>query len=91
MRIQSTDQREREWRALQKATGENTKSGAIDTAVRFYLAMHGDNAVDPTGRLPALLEAAEDQGCLTVPEIAEILDTDELPVAAEVSWSIHPE
>jgi hypothetical protein len=91
MRIQDTDRRERNWAYLQQATGENTKSGAIDTAVRFSLQMAGDTAAVPNGAISELLETAEQEGSLTVEEIAAILDTDELPVDAEVSWSVGDE
>jgi len=88
MRIQDTDRRERHWSYLQEATGENTKSGAIDTAVRFYLEMAGGTTAVPTGAVEELLAEAEREGSLTVEEIAAILDTDELPVDAETTWSV---
>jgi hypothetical protein len=47
--------------------------------------MAGDTVASPTGAIPELLEQAEQEGSLTVEEIAAILDTDELPVGAEVS------
>ena len=87
MRIQSTDRRERIWSELEAATGENTTAGALDVAATYYLEMRGDNQVRPTGAIPELLERAADQGSLTAEEIAEILDVDELPVAAGTSYS----
>lgn len=91
MRIQDTDRRERHWSYLKEATGENTKSGAIDTAVRFYLEMAGGTTAVPTGAVEELLAEAEREGSLTVEEIAAILDTDELPIAAETTWSVGAE
>ncbi|MFB6256300.1 MAG: hypothetical protein ABEH58_06170 [Haloplanus sp.] len=38
MRIRMTDERERRLRELMDATGENTKAGALDVAVKHYLA-----------------------------------------------------
>lgn len=86
MRIRDTEQRTRHWEALQEATGENTVSGAIDVAVTYYLEMHGDNMVAPTGRVPELMERATEQGSLTAAEIAEVLDVDELPVEYREEW-----
>ena len=37
------------------------------------------------------MATAERQGSLTSEEIAEILCTDELPVEAEISWSVGNE
>jgi len=86
MRIRDTEQRKRHWEALQKATGENTVSGVIDTAVNYYLVMHGDTVVEPTGAVPELMEKATDRGSVTAAEIAEILDADELPVEYREEW-----
>jgi len=88
MRIQDTERRERHWSYLKEATGESTKSGAIDTAVRYYLEMAGGTTAVPTGAVEELLAEAEQQGSLTVEEIAAILDTEELAVDADVSWSV---
>lgn len=38
MRIRMTDERTKRLRRLMEATGEKTKSGAIDTACKHYLA-----------------------------------------------------
>ena len=86
MRIRTTEQRERQWDALQEATGENTVAGAIDVAVTYYLAMHGDNMVAPTGAVPELMERATEQGSVTAAEIADVLDVDELPVEYREEW-----
>ncbi|GKZ16068.1 hypothetical protein HAL_39490 [Haladaptatus sp. T7] len=73
---------------LLEATGENTKSKALDRAVEFYLQMRGDTAVVPNGAFVGLMEKAERQGSVTPEEIAEVLDTDELPVNVRFSWSV---
>ncbi len=74
--------------ALLEATKENTKSKAIDRAAEFYIKMAGDTTAVPTGAFVELMETAEEQGSVTPEEIAEILDTDELPVDAKTSWSV---
>ncbi|WP_245154566.1 hypothetical protein [Halorussus marinus] len=83
-----TDSRERRLDNLQEATGENTKSKALDRAAEFYLRMRGDTTAVPTGAFTELMERAEKQGSVTPEEIAEILDTDDLPVKAEIRWSV---
>lgn len=91
MRIRDTDKREREWAMLKEASGEKTTSGAIDVAVRHYLKMAGDNAAAPKGAVKELMQLAEDQGSVTPAEIADILDTDELPVDHTQQWSVGKE
>lgn len=86
MRIRDTDRRQRHWEALKDATGENTTSGAIDVAVRYYLAMHGDSAVAPTGAIEELMTRATKEGSVTAAEVAEVLDVDELPVEYTEEW-----
>ena len=88
MHVQSTDRREREWTALEKATGENTTSGALDVATRYYLRMVGGTEVDPQGRLIQLMQLAEEQGSVTPQEIADVLDVDELPIEAGLEWTV---
>lgn len=88
MRIRNTDKREREWEMLEEATGEKTTSGAIDVAVRYYLEMAGGNAAAPTGAVEELMQRAEEQGSVTPAEIADILDTGELPVEHSQQWSV---
>ncbi len=88
MRLRDTDARERRVENLQDATGEATKSKAIDTACEFYIKMAGDTTAVPTGAFVELMETAEQQGSVTPEEIASILDTDELPVEATTSWSV---
>lgn len=93
MRLLMNDQREKQIETLVDATGENTKSKALDRAMTFYLQMHGDNFAYPHGGFPELLATAARQGSATVEEIADVLDTDELPVRGEVrrEWSVGDE
>ena len=91
MRIEATETRQRKWENLKEATGKGHKSTALDTATDYYLQMAGDTTAVPTGRVEELMERATEQGSVTPEEIAEILDTDELSVAAEVSWSVGQE
>lgn len=88
MRIESTDARKRKWEYLCEATGENTKSKALDRAVELYLRMAGGTTAYPTGTVEKLLQRAEKEGSLTTQEIAEILDTEQLPVDARVEWTV---
>lgn len=74
--------------ALLDATGENTKSKAINRAAEFYIKMAGDNVAIPKGAFVELMLTAEREGSVTSEEIAEILDTEELPVMAKLSWSV---
>lgn len=60
----------------------------MDQAADYYLRMRGDTTAVPKGRLTELMSAAKSRGTLTPEEIAEILDTDELPVRCEVFVSI---
>lgn len=83
-----TDSRERRLANLLEATNENTKSKAIDRAADHYLKMAGDTTAVPTGAVEQLMERAVEQGSVTPDEIAAILDTDELPVRAEIEWSV---
>ena len=88
MRIEKTDTRARKWEYLKEATGESATSKALDRAADYYLRMHGDTTAVPQGKLTELMNAAQNRGSLTPEEIAEILDTDELPVRCEVSVSV---
>ena len=91
MRLRMTDSRERRMNNLLEATGENTKSKALDTAADFYLRMAGDNTAVPTGAFVELIERSGEQGSVTAEEIAEILNTEELRVEAETTWSVGEE
>lgn len=88
MRIEATDARERKWEYLKEATGEGHKSTALDTAADYYLEMRGGTTAVPTGRIEELMELATEQGSVTPEQIADVLDTDELPVKAETTWSV---
>ncbi|WP_227379918.1 hypothetical protein [Haladaptatus halobius] len=81
-----TDTRERRMEYLLEATGE--KSKVLDRAAEFYLQMRGDTAAVPNGAFVDLMEKAEQQGSVTAEEIAAVLDTEELPVKAQMSWSV---
>lgn len=67
---------------------EWTTSGALDVATRYYLRMVGGNAVDPQGRLVELMQMAEDQGSVTPEVIADVLNTEEVPIDANLNWSV---
>jgi len=86
--IRKTDGRERRFERLREATGENTTSGAIDTAARFYLAMGAVDVGRRVGKYNELLSTAQEQGSLTGPEIAAILDTPQLPLDANNTFTV---
>lgn len=88
MRIESTEARERRFEALKEATGQSAKSKAIDQAARYYIRMRGDTTSVPTGALDELMQLADEQGSVTPEEIAECLDTDELHVEADTTYSV---
>jgi hypothetical protein len=88
MRIQMNDRRERLYENLKEATGKGHKSKALDQAAAYYLRMHGDTIVYPTGVIDDVLDEAEGEGSLTAQQIAVLLDVDELPVAYEVKRSV---
>lgn len=83
-----TDDRERRFDDLQEATGENTKSKAIDQAARYYVRMAGGTDAVPTGAVEKLMQLAVGEGSVTPEQIAEVLDVDELPVDYERDWSV---
>lgn len=89
MRIETTDERERLWENLLDATDQTAKSKALDDAARYYCRMRGDVAGYGTGKIEELLEAAADQGSLTASEIAEILDTREVPIEVKTKIEIQ--
>ncbi len=88
MRIEKTEARAQKWEYLKEATGESATSKALDRAADYYLRMRGDTTAISKGKLTDLMTAAQDRGSLTPEEIADILDTDELPVRYEVSVSV---
>jgi hypothetical protein len=86
-----TEARERRLDALCEATGEATKSKALDAAVDTYLRLAGDSSAYPRGHLHTLLAAIDDNGgSLDGESIAEHLDTPALPVEYEetTSWGV---
>lgn len=87
MRLRMNDRCERRFENLMDATGEGTKSGALDVAADYYLKMSGGNPAVPNGAVPELMKQAVEKGSLTPAEIADILDTDELPVEYSREWS----
>ena len=88
MRIADTDERDRRWERLKEATGDDTTSGAIDVAAKYYLHMGAVDYGDRVGVMSELMDAAAKRGSLTAPEIAQILNCDELPVQAETSYQV---
>lgn len=92
MRIEVNDTRERLYSDLTEATGYGHKSKALDAAARHYLRMAGNNGVRPgKGKVAELMELAADRGSLTPEEIADVLDTEEYPIEASVTWSVGPD
>jgi predicted DNA-binding protein len=65
-----TDERENRLRRLMEATGENTKAGAIDIAVKHYLT-------DLEQKRQLVDEIS--------PELAEELSTGSMPIQVETS------
>lgn len=88
MRLRMNEQRERRFEYLQEATGENTKSGALDVAADYYLAMAGGTGAYPTGAVEELMKVACEQGSVTPEQIADILDSNELPIDYDHEWSV---
>jgi hypothetical protein len=70
MRIRMTDERERRLKRAMDATGENTKAGAIDTALKHYLA-------DRRNKKKVADELAS--------EHVEVLSTPYLPIERETN------
>ena len=65
----------------------SARSAAIsNSSARAY-----SSQVVPDGAFEELLATAERQGTVTPEEIAEILDTDAIPVQAETQWSVGGE
>jgi len=91
MRLRMNDSRERKLDALQEASGENTKSGAIDTAADHYVRMAGGTSAVPTGAVEELMQLAVNEGSVTPAQIADVLDLDELPIRYEREWVVGHE
>lgn len=90
MRLRMTDSRERRLEHLKEALGENTKSKALDKAAEYTLRMRGNSTAIPVGAIAELMQLADDQGSVTAAEIAEVLNTPQVPVQYESQWSIGP-
>ncbi|ELZ22392.1 hypothetical protein C475_17808 [Halosimplex carlsbadense 2-9-1] len=90
-RIRLTDARERKYTNLEDATGESTRSGALDAAADYYLRMAGGTAAVPTGAVETLMQRATEKGSVTPEEIAEILGQPELPVEYSHEFSVGEE
>jgi hypothetical protein len=88
MRLRMNDKRERRLQALLEASGENTKSKAIDNAATYYTRMAGRTDAVPTGKLAELMQLAERQGSVTPAEVADVHNTEELPITGESDWSV---
>lgn len=88
MRLRMTDARERRLEDLMEALDENTKSKAIDKAAKFTVRMRGECAGVPQGQIAELMQLAEEQGSVTSEEIADVLNTAEIPVEYESQWSV---
>lgn len=73
MRIRMTDEREDRLRRLMEATGEKTKSGALDVACKHYLAD---------------LEAKQRHVDEIPPDVLEDLSTPYVPIEREVETSV---
>lgn len=80
--------RQRKINRLMEATGNGRKTEAIDTAIEFYLEMGAVDVNQRVGSFVDLMEAAQERGSLTAPEIAAILDSPQLPLDASTSYSI---
>ena len=89
MRIRMNDDRKRAYGNLVDASDESTKSKALDAAARYYVDMAGATGLGAgPGAVEQLMRRATEQGSVTPAEIAEMLDTDELPVEYRQEWSV---
>lgn len=70
---------------------KNTTSKAIDRTTEFDIKIAEDNVAMPKDAFVELMATAERQGSVTSEAIAEIQDTEELPVEAELSWPVGEE
>jgi len=89
MRLRMTEHRERMLEALLDATGEKTKSKAIDRAIGHYCRCAGENAAHPTGTYEALMELVVKEGSITPAEVAKELGSKELPIEYNHEWNIN--
>lgn len=77
------DTREQTYNTLVDVSGEAAKSKALDRAARLYVQLAKDH-----GKIDELLRTAEQEGSLTAVEIADILDSEPLPVHASVEHTV---
>lgn len=91
LRIRLNDSRERQIDRLMDATGERTKAGAVDEAIAFYLQLAAVDHGSRVGQLDELMRTAAERGSLTAPEIAAIVDTPQVPVSADTTYSVGSE
>lgn len=71
---------------LEECSNQNTKSGAVEDAARYYCRMRGGGGYNSA--IEQLLTKADRQGFVTPQEIAEILDARELPVEYDTEITI---
>ena len=83
-----TDSRERRLSDLKDALDENAGSKAVFAAAEYTIRMRGGTTAVPQGQIAELLQLAEEQGSVTGAEIAEVLDTEVVPVEYERRWSV---
>jgi hypothetical protein len=88
MRIRMNDAREARFDELVMASPESTKSKALDRAAEFYIEMAGAHR---DGKFEELLALAKEEGSVTPEQIAEVLNTEYLPVKAETNYSVGEE
>lgn len=89
MSIRMNPRRERRYDRLEESTGESNRAAALDAAALFYFSMAGGPADHQTGAVEELLELADDQGAVTLEEIVDVLDSDQLRIDYDpAEWEI---
>ncbi len=88
MRLRMTDSRKQRFQDLQEALDEKTKSKALDKAAKYTVRMRGGTTAVPKGAIAELMQLAEEQGSVTVAEIADVLDTPEVTVEYKSRWTV---
>lgn len=83
MRIEVNDERERLYSTLLDVSPHGHKSTSLDAAARYYIQMKRENGI-----LDDLMSQAVERGSLTPGEIAEIVDTHQVPVEYESDYTI---
>lgn len=82
------DSRNRRLEDVKDALDENAGSKALFAAAKYAVRMRGGTNAVPNGRIAKLLKLADEQGSVTAAQIAEVLDTSEIPVEYDSEWSI---